>query len=406
MKRFLTVILTTIILQLFSPSILYAQKKAYLCKNGSYTTVDIQNGLDIDLTAGLDSVTFSKPQMGNDVMIVYNGTTATVTIPQQLAEAVTCSSGTSSDVVLTNINTTDEVFYHVSGSSSAGSLTINADYKMTVKLNGVSLTSTKGAAIDLACGKRIDVILGDGTTNSLTDFAGGTQKACLNTKGHVELSGAGTLNVTGNCNHAIRSKEYFDVKKTVKAINILKAANDAIHVGQYFQMAGGVLTIDKNTMNDGIQVEYETDDNDKIIADEENTGRAIISGGTFNITLANAEDAKGIKADGDILISGGTFTIDATSNGSRGIQTDGNITIGEEDNTTVMTIAATGGKCTVAADKDDPHKCWGMKIDGDMTVNAGTIKVSKNGSTTKKGIKVGGTYKKNGGTVTATIENS
>lgn len=405
MKRILTVILTTSILQFFNPSMLHAQKKAYLCKDGSYTTVDIKTGLELDLTAGLDSVTFSKPQMGNDVQIVYNGTTATVTIPEQLVGSVTCSSGTSSDVVLTNTNMTDEVFYHVSGSSTAGSLTITADYKMTVKLNGVSLTSTKGAAIELACGKRIDVILGEGTTNSLADFAGGTQKACFNTKGHVELSGAGTLNVTGNCNHAIRTKEYLDVKKTVKAINILKAANDAIHVGQYFQMAGGVLTIDKNTVNDGIQVEYETDDNDQVIADVENTGEINIMGGTFDITLANAEDAKGIKADGDITISGGTFTINAQSNGSRGIQTDGDITIGEGDNTTTMTIAATGGKCTVAADQDDPHKCWGMKIDGDMTVNGGTIKVTKNGSTTKKGIKVGGTYKKNGGTVTATIDN-
>lgn len=405
MKRILTVILTTTILQFFNPSMLHAQKKAYLCKDGSYTTVDIKTGLELDLTAGLDSVTFSKPQMGNDVTIVYSGTTATVTIPEQLAGAVTCSSGTSSDVVLTNTNTTDEVFYHVSGSSTAGSLTINADYKMTVKLNGVSLTSTKGAAIELACGKRIDLVLGEGTTNSLADFAGGTQKACLHTKGHVELSGVGTLNVTGNCNHAIGTKEYLEVKKSVKAIHILKAANDAIHVGQYFQMGGGELTIDKNTVNDAIQVEYKTDDNNQVIVADENTGGVTITGGTFVIDLDNAEDAKGIKADGDIIINGGTFTINAISNGSRGIQTDGNLTIGEESNTTTMTIAATGGKCTVAADQDDPHKCWGMKIDGNLTVNAGTITVSKNGSTTKKGIKVGGTYKKNGGTVNATIDN-
>jgi hypothetical protein len=134
-------------------------------------------------------------------------------------------------------------------------------------------------------------------------------------------------------------------------------------------------------------------------------GGIIVKGGTIDITLANAEDAKGMKADGDIAISGGTFNIKAQSNGSRGIQTDGNITISEADNATTMTIEATGGKCTVAADSDDPHKCWGMKIDGDMTVNAGTITVTKNGSTTKKGIKVGGTYKKNGGTVSATIDN-
>ena len=80
-------------------------------------------------------------------------------------------------------------------------------------------------------------------------------------------------------------------------------------------------------------------------------------------------------------------------------------TISENNATTTMTIAATGGKCTLEADQDDPHKCWGIKVDGDLTINAGTITVTKNGATTKKGIKVSGVYKKNGGTVTATIDN-
>ena len=377
----------------------------YICKDGNYTKTSITDGLEIDLTQDIDSITFSKPDILPTVKIAYSGTTATVTIPTELTDYITCSSGTSSDVVLTNTNTTDEVAYLVSGSSTAGSLTINADYKMTVKLNGVSITSTTGAAIDLKCGKRIDLIMLDGTTNSLADYAGGTQKACLHTKGHLELSGAGTLNVTGNCNHAIRTKEYFQVKKTVTAINILKAANDAIHVGQYFQMNGGTLTIDGNTAGDGIQVEYETDDNDVVVADEENTGEVIIKDGTLNITMAGSEDTKGIKADGNITISGGTFTINAQSNGSRGIQTDGDMTISEDNATTTMTIAATGGKCTLEADQDDPHKCWGIKVDGDLTINAGTITVTKNGATTKKGIKVSGVYKKNGGTVTATIDN-
>lgn len=388
----------------------YAQK-AYLCKDGSYTTVSIEEGMNIDLTAGYDSITFSKPQMGNDVYVVYNGTTATVTIPSQLADAVTCSSGTSSNVVLTNTNTTDEVSYIVSGSSSAGSLTINADYKMTVKLNGVSLTSTTGAAIDIQCGKRIDIVMGDGTTNTLADYAGGTQKACLTTKGHVELSGAGTLNVSGNCNHAIRSKEYFQVKKSVGAINILKAANDAIHVGQYFQMNGGTITIDGNTLGDGVQVEYETDDNDVVVEDAENTASVFIKGGTINITVAGSEDTKGIKADGDVNISGGTITINASANGSRGIQLDGNMTVSEDDGTTAITITAAGKRCTLDEDAADPHRCMGIKVGdadlafgGDLTVNGGTITVYNTGAKSK-GIKVIGAYIVNGGTINAAVDS-
>lgn len=399
MKKILSLLIISIV------CVVSNAQTVYICKDGDYTTRSLSEGYSLVLTDLPDSITFSKPDMMRTVNIVYSGTTATVTIPASLSNEVTCSSGNSSNVVLTNTNTDDEIAYAVSGSSSAGSLTIASDYKMTVYLNGVSLTSTKGAAIDLQCGKRIDMIMGDGTTNSLADYASGTQKACLNTKGHIELSGAGTLYVTGNCNHAIRAKEYMKVKKTVKAINIMKAANDAIHVGQYFQMNGGTLNITSTTTNDGIQAERETDDNGNIVVDEENTGEVIIKGGTLNITMNNSEDAKGIKAEGDITISGGSFNINADANGSRGIQTDGDLTISEDDATTTMVIAATGGKCTVAADKDDPHKCWGIKVDGNMTVNGGTITVTKNGSTTKKGIKVGGTYTKKGGTVTAAIDN-
>lgn len=379
-------------------------QQIYLCKDGHYTTRSITEGLAIDLTQGYDSITFSRPQMGFDVTITYAGNTATVTIPEELAEEVVCTSGNSSNVVITNSNTFNEVTYKLSGSSTAGSLTITQGYKMGLLLNGINLTSTTGAAVDIQCGKRIDVVMQSGSTNTFADFAGGTQKACFYAKGHVELAGAGTLNVTGNCNHAIATKEYFQVKKTVTAINILKAANDAIHCGQYFQMNGGTLTIDKNTTNDGIQVEYKTDDNDEIIEDEENIGLAIIKGGTFNITLDSNQDAKGIKTEGGINISGGTFLINAVSKGSRGMQTDGNMTISQDNATTDIKIYAKGGPCTLPEDEEDPHKCMGIKVDGNLTITAGTVTVIQSGSKSK-GIKVKGAYTKKGGTVNGVVDN-
>lgn len=375
----------------------------YICRDGDYTEASITDGLEISLSEDIDSITFSKPQMEKVVNIVYDGAQAKVTIPS-FVQGVSCSSGTSSDVVLTSTNITDEIIYNVVGSSSDGSLVIEGDYKLTIRLNGVDLTSKKGAAIHVKCGKRIAVDMADGTVNSFADAANGTQKACIYTKGHFEFEGAGTLNVTGNANHAIASKEYLQIKKSVKAINILKAANDAIHAGQYFQMNGGELNITKTTVSDGIQAEYELDDNDAIIQDEENTGGVVIKGGTLNITMENSEDAKAIKAEGDIDISGGTFVINAVSNGTRGIQTDGDLIISEDNNPTSITINAKGAKCTLAEDVDDPHRCMGMKIDGNMTVNAGTINVYNTGSKSK-GIKVVGVYTVKGGTVNASIDN-
>jgi hypothetical protein len=347
--------------------------------------------------------------MGFDVTIAYTGNTATVTIPEELADEIVCTSGTSSDVVITNSNTFNEVTYKVSGTSTSGSLTITQAYKMTLQLNGVNLTSTTGAAINLQCGKRIDVVMQSGSSNSFADYADGTHKACFYAKGHVELSGAGTLNVTGNCNHAIATKEYFQIKKSVTAVNILKAANDAIHCGQYFQMNGGTLTIDQNTTNDGIQVEYKTEkvdgeEEEQIVEDEENTALAIFKGGTINITLQNSQDVKGIKTDGGINISGGTFLINATSKGTRGMQTDGNMTISQDNATTDIKIYAKGGPCTIAEDEEDPHKCMGMKIDGNLTIYAGTVTVFNTGRQSK-GIRVKGAYTKKGGTVNAVVDN-
>ena len=396
-------ILITTMLALLVSGLMQAQK-VYLCKDGRYTTLSITDGLSVDLTQGYDSITFAKPQMGYDVTIAYTGTTATVTIPDELADEVVCTSGNSPDVVITNSNTYNEVTYKVSGSSAAGSLNITQNYKMTLQLNGVNLTSATGAAVNIQCGKRIDVIMQNGSTNAFADYAEGTHRACFYAKGHVELAGAGTLNVTGNCNHAIATKDYFQLKKSVAAINILKAANDAIHVGQYFQMGGGTLTIDQNTANDGIQVEYKTDDNDQIIEDEENTGLVIVKDGTLNITLQGNQDAKGIKAEGGIDISGGTFLINAVSKGSRGMQTDGNMTISEDNAPTDIKIYAKGGPCTLPEDANDPHKCTGIKVDGNLTINAGTITVMNTGSKSK-GIKVKGAYTKKGGTVNAVIDN-
>ena len=321
--------------------------------------------------------------MEKAVKITFQEDKASVVIPSFI-EGVTCSSGTSSDVVLTSTNLTDEIIYRVSGSSRAGSLTINGDYKLTVALDGVSLTSAKGAPLNIQCGKRIAVVMADGSVNNFTDAAGGTNKACVYTKGHFEFSGAGTLNVTGNANHAIASKEYCQIKRSVKAVNILKAANDAIHCGQYFQMNGGEVNITSTTTNDAIQAEYELDDNDAIIQDPENTGGIVIKGGSVNIQLANAEDAKGLKAEGNIDITGGTFIIDAP---------------------TTITVNAKGTKCTVAEDAADPHNCMGIKVDGNLTVNAGTVTVYNTGKKAK-GIKVGGTYTLNGGTVNAVVDSA
>ena len=349
-------------------------------------------------TSEIDSLT-----MIHQVEIDFSEGKATFNVPVAVDADIKVETD-GAHVTVTNTNVSNEVEFVLSGTATDGSFTYNGSYKTSIHLKGLNLTSKRGAAIDIQCGKRIALILEDGTENTLVDNAQGTQKACLYCKGHMEVEGGGTLKVTGNLTHAIKTKEYLQLKKSTGAIIIEKAAGDAIHVGQYYQQNGGTVNITSTTQADGIQVEVLTLDDD-VTPDPEKelNGQAFIKGGMLNIDITH-EDCEALKADNFITVSGGTFVINAIGNGSRGIQTDGSMIIGEEDNPTTMIIAAKGGLCTNEDHEDDPHRCMGIKVDGDLTINAGTITVTNTGNKSR-GIKVGGTYKKNGGTVTASIKN-
>jgi hypothetical protein len=343
----------------------------------------------------IDSISFRAPIEADNVQVTYNGSSASVVIPTALQGKVSATvSGVN--VTLTSTQTDgEEVTYELSGTSTNGSFTYNGSYKCTLLLNGLNLVSTTGAALDIESGKRTELRLADGTTNSLTDVAGGSQKAALYCKGHLEISGAGSLTVTGNSKHAISTKEYCLIKKSVGTLTIPFAESDGIHAGQYFRMNGGNILINK-VGGDAIQAEVTGDASDEL------NGQLMVRGGSITAVL-DAEDSKGLKADGLITISGGTIDIKANGNGSRGIQTDDSMVVNEDENTTLITVAANGGKCTVSEDADDPHKCMGIKVDGDLTVTAGTISVTNSGKKSK-GIKVGGNYIHTGGSVTANID--
>ena len=388
----------------------------YICKDGDYTKTKLSEGLAIDLKDAPDSITFTKPALPIVVEVVYNGTDATVTIPKCMKDSVTCTrvNGSNSYVFLEYKGSSDEIIYDVKGSSDNGALIIKSDYKMQVNLNNVSLTSTCGEALRFKCGKRIALVMADGSVNTFKDSKDkgvtpdplDSHKACIYTKGHIELSGAGTLNVTGNYNHAVAAKEYLKVKKSVKAINILGAAGDAIHVGEYFTMNGGKLTIDEGTKGDGVQVEYKTDDDGARVKDEENTGEIIINDGTLDITMVASEDTKCMKADGNVTINGGTLLLHATANGSRGIQSDGTLTIAQAEGvTTDITIDAAGGKCTLSSDKEDPDKCMGINVEGDINMSAGTLNITASGASAN-GLKCDRNLTVSGGTITIAATGS
>ena len=342
-------------------------------------------------TSQVDSITFV-----HIITVTWDGAQANVEKGNVLG--VDCSVE-GADVVITSTNIHNELEFVLQGASTNGSLTYNGTYKCKFYLNGLSLTSQKGAALDILCGKRIDLILNEGTSNTLADAPNGIQKAALYCKGHLEVEGGGSLTVTGKARHGICTKEYLEIKKSTGSITVNGAESDGIHAGQYFLMKGGTVTV-SGQKGDGIQTEILTlDDDFTPNPDKEFNGQIFIHGGTLNVTVAT-DDKKGIKSADKMTVTGGTFTILASGKGSKGISVARHLLINEDDNTTVIQIRATGG---VYEDEEteEESRCMGIKVTQNMAVTAGKIMVSNTGSKSR-GIKVDGLYyQADGATVSA-----
>lgn len=393
MKKILYLTLLLLLAPCFLP-FAFAQEQIRIWREGSskrLTTSMLEFSNDgTAFTSGGDTYSIDMVDsitVVHTIYVTYSGNNATVDLGHAPDVTVT-TDGAHVSILSTNVK--NELELVLQGESTQGSLTYDGPLKCKFYLNGLNLKSNRGAAIDIQCGKRVDLILVEGTNNILADAAGGTQKAALYCKGHLEVSGSGTLTVSGNTKHAIATKEYMELKSSTGKITVNKAVSDALHVGQYFLMNGGTLIV-SGQEGDGLQVEVLTLDDDVTPnPDKENNGQMFINGGKLNIT-ASGDCAKGIKAPRNMTVTGGTFTIKATGDGSKGISVSGNMTINQDSNTTVFVINATGG---IYEDEDENETyCMGMNIKGNLAITAGSVTVTNKGVGTK-GIQYGGTYTK------------
>ena len=425
-----------LILSIVSFGILFAtqvvaQQRIYVCEGFRYDVHEVRSTDDIvfsadglELSIGdldtyelddIDSITFAEPQFPR-VDIRFDGASATVNVGVGVKGVTYKIQG--ANVALTSTTTSEEYLYSVSGTSTNGSLVINGEYKLSVELAGLTLTNPNGPAIDVECGKRIGVILKEGTVNTLADGKGGAHKGAFYTEGHPEFEGGGTLNVTGNTKHAICAKEYLQFKKSTGSVNILGAVSDGIHCGKgkknddnsHFQINGGVITVN-NAGSDCI--------------DADDYGCMIIKGGVLNLNVT-AEDGAGLKCDSVIYMTGGDVNIHVNAPLSEGIRTNyaayfdgGNISMDvKADGTkgirakrcskTTDTVLNGGflyfrgtnvnmnisGK-TYAADATD---CVGIRADRDLTQTAGDITLTVT-STDATPLVVKGIENRTGGTL-------
>ncbi len=290
--------------------------------------------------------------------------------------------------------------YELKGSSANAKIVVEAgkNDEITLILNGVSITSTSGSVIDCESGKTLALYLAENTENSLEDsadytFADGETEpdGAVFSRADLVIMGDGSLSVKSNYKDAVKCKDGLSVNSGTLDIT---AADDGIVGKDYVNISGGKITI--NAQNDGIKSTNDTD---------EGRGYITISDGELDITA----EKDGIQAETELTVEGGKLTIfaggeDANAevtaydspfdwdrrNGStetsdntdskKGLKAGGDLTIsGGEINITSAddsvhsnaNASVSGGTLTLSSCDD------GIHADESLSIKDGTITVAK-----------------------------
>lgn len=247
------------------------------------------------------------------ISIAYNGNYVTV-----LGDDNGLVKSNGAHVTVNAAASADSLLLILSGTSDNGSLLIYREKKYGIQLNGLNLHNATGAAINNQCKKSLYLYVNDGTTNTLTDGesyaeTGISQKGTLFSEGQVYLMGNGTLNVTGNCKHAIACDDYIVVDGNV-TLNAKSSTGNGIKVNDGLWINNG--TLDINVSADaarGIK-------SDSVV---------VITGGSTTITTSgdcvydkevdDYSSAACIKCDRDFTMTAGTLSMTSSGDGGKGI---------------------------------------------------------------------------------------
>jgi len=182
-------------------------------------------------------------------------------------------------------------------------------------LDNVTLNNPNGPAIYAPRAKRVELILLDGTVNTISDGKhtnddSNDNSAVIFVQNDLVISstgtGNGTLNITANFKHGIRAQDILTIKSGVYNI---KSVGDALRGRDAVIIEGGTFSLTAG--GDGIQSNNDV---------KPELGYVTINGGTFTI---NAQD-DGIQAETNLTINGGSLTMTVKDDG---ITTKGSVLI-------------------------------------------------------------------------------
>ena len=351
---------------------------------GELTTFSVS----IDQTSAEPTTTTSEYLPDEEDALENNSFTTEVNIDMSNPTAFT-ENGVEVTVngghITANHSSTKNICYVLSGTTTNGSFTVVGDKKYEVKLNNVNITNPDSAALNLLSGKRAYIMLVDGTSNTLSDGTGGSQKGALYCKGKLLFNGSGKLSVTGNTNNAIHSADYIVFRKG-NNIYANSTANHGIKANDGIFINGGIINVEVSAeAAKGINCES------NIIVNGGRTTVITTGGGTYDTEDNEAKGAACIKADSAFTINAGELWLKSTGSGGKGINvdTEANFTGGN------VYIVTEGGQYKSNNDTSSPK---GIKADGNINISGGAIWVRTNGYN-GEGIETKSTMNISGGEV-------
>ena len=319
----------------------------------------------------------------NTVTVTFNGTTASVESSNSKIVSKVSGAYVAVDMQTNSVTATEII---VKGSTDDGGLKIYGSKAVKITLQGAEITSKTGPAINNQCKKKCFVYLAAGTTNRLTDCATygsdiyyynasveEDRKGCFFSEGNVIMSGTGTLVVSGKYKHGVVTDGLFVMRPGVTLV-VNEAAKNALHVkgdedekigvlingGLFYAnvaaTAGRAIKCDLNVEVKGGKLMLNTSGNSEYDSTEKDTSSPAC-----------------IKADGDVVISGGTHVLKSTGSGGKGINADGAITISGGE----ITVTTSGGRYTYSSSLTSSPK--GVKADGNITLTGGKLNIAATG---------------------------
>lgn len=245
--------------------------------------------------------------------------------------------------------------YVLSGDLDDGQIVVDAPDTGTVKLvlNGATITNSESSAIFIKEAENTIITVADGTENAVSDGksyteddGSGEPNAPIFSKDDLTINGTGTLNVTGNYDNGIVSK---DDLRIMEGNFIIKAVDDAILGRDLVAIKNGSFTI--NAGGDGM----------KSTNTNKEKGIVAIEGGSFDITSATDS----IQAESSLYIVDGEFTLKAGGGSPETIQVQEGM----------MGRQSFGANETEETEEEDTSSTRGLKANVDIAIGGGTFDI-------------------------------